>query len=139
MRWPGNIEAGRKLGSTAWSLDLFPTFCQLAGVELPEKDTQDGEDISGLILQNGHVPAEGREMYWETGTHTELDRKGWRAYRNDQFKYVHDPQEGDFLFDLSTDPNETKDLSQSDPDRLAKWKKRADYLAEQYRASAQTE
>ncbi len=134
MRWPGKIEAGRKSDALAWSPDLFPTFCKLAGVEVPSpKNVIDGEDISRILLEGNPAKDFSREMYWETGAHKELERKGWQAYRTDQYKYVHDPKAGDFLFDLEDDPFEKKNLADSDPDRLAKWKLRADYLAKQYR------
>jgi hypothetical protein len=45
-------------------------------------------------------------MLWMTGAHAELGRKSWLAYREGYLKYLQTPKEGDFLFDLSQDPNE---------------------------------
>jgi len=132
MRWPGVIEAGQVTGSLAWAIDLFPTFCALAGADVPEPALIDGEDISPLLLR-GEASQREREMLWETGTHSELGRRPWRAYRHGDYKYLSTPDEGEFLFDLSADPNEETNLADGDPERLAKWKKRAGWLADSYR------
>lgn len=48
-RWPGKIPAGSESGEIAAAMDLLPTFCNLAGGELP-KVALDGRDISDLLL-----------------------------------------------------------------------------------------
>lgn len=45
MRWPGTIDSGRVSDVPVSSLDLLPTFCELAGVELPA-----GLDLDGMSL-----------------------------------------------------------------------------------------
>ena len=46
-RWPGKIAAGKvDEKSLISAVDLLPTFCELAGAELPESYTPDGREPS---------------------------------------------------------------------------------------------
>lgn len=48
-RWPGRIPAGRVCRQPAGVIDIFPTFCRLAGAPLPEDRVIDGKDIFPLM------------------------------------------------------------------------------------------
>ncbi len=66
-RWPGVIPAGRKDETTVIAaVDLFPTFCRLAGAELPKDMKPDGEDRSVALLGQ---PIKGRAapLFGNTG------------------------------------------------------------------------
>lgn len=129
MKWPGRIKPGTASDDPLISLDLFPSFCEVAGVtgELP---VHDGKSlVEGLDGQPG-VPA--RKFLWQTGSHAELGRKPWIAYRDDQLKYVSSPEEGEFLFDLSKDPHETSDLKEEQPGDFLRLKEAALFSAREY-------
>jgi arylsulfatase A-like enzyme len=108
MRWPGKIKPGTSSDAVLSALDLFPTFCQLAGLSSDLFEV-DGTEMSSTIL-NGE-DAGPRELFWELGAHDELDRQPWGALLSDNWKYVNSPEDGAFLFDLSQDPYEKEDLS----------------------------
>ena len=64
-RWKGEIPAGRIDDSTVLGgVDLFPTFCALAGVAPPAVDF-DGEDMSAALL--GDPLRRTKPLYWEYG------------------------------------------------------------------------
>ena len=130
MRWPGKIDAGSTNDSLAWSIDLFPTFCNLAGVEFSQQ-LLDGRDLAPTLFEGKSMPE--RALFWELGAHAELERKPWSAVRDGDWKYVQTPKDGEFLFNLADDPNEQNDRGKTDPERLAKFRKYRDYLAEQLR------
>ncbi|MEM7015354.1 MAG: sulfatase-like hydrolase/transferase [Verrucomicrobiota bacterium] len=130
MRWPGKIEAGSTNESVAWSIDFFPTFCKLGAAEFNQSDL-DGRDLGPAIFDGEPIP--DRTLFWELGAHAELDRKPWSAVRDGDWKYVETPSDGEFLFNLAKDPNEETNLGETDPERLAKFRKYRDYLAEQIR------
>ncbi len=112
MRWPGRIPAKTEIDSPTISLDLFPTFCALAGVESDTGfDTAllDGKNISSLLLGKERKKT-SRDFLWMTGKHAELDREPWLALRSGDLKYLRSPTEGEFLFDLQSDPQESTDL-----------------------------
>jgi len=112
-RLPGVIPEGRKLARTlASGLDLLPTFCDYAGVEVPPGLTQarslrscwEGMDITprdALIIEDNEptmFPAFGQP-----------GRKV-RTLRYSYITYHNDPVE--MLFDLEEDPGETRNLAQ---------------------------
>jgi arylsulfatase A-like enzyme len=51
--WPGKIPAGKVYEKMVTQMDWFPTFAQIAGVELPAEKQFDGEDISEVLYGKG--------------------------------------------------------------------------------------
>ncbi len=49
VRWPAHFPAGGRVEAQCSHVDLFPTFCQLAGVPLPEDRTIDGKSLLPLL------------------------------------------------------------------------------------------
>lgn len=132
MRWPGQIEAGSSSSDLLSSLDLFPGFCELAGVDTDAIPHLDGESFVPH-LKTSSDSAEPRKMLWMTGAHAELGRKGWLAYREGNLKYLQTPKEGEFLFDLGNDPNEKNSLLESQPKTASRLKIAALEAVENYR------
>ena len=71
--WPGQIEPGvvMELGTT---MDLFPTFCKLADIDLPDDRIYDGYDISPVMFGTGPSPRD--IVYFYRGTQVFAIRKG---------------------------------------------------------------
>ncbi len=128
----GGAAGGRRPDGFVRTLDIAPTILDLAG--LPEsKGPQNLQGRSFRRMLEGTAPA-------GEGTCSELflSECTWmrkRGYRNHQYKYIQalepdlhgkPPEE---LYDLFTDPGETINLAQSNPDlveplrsRLGEWK-----------------
>ncbi|MBP83153.1 MAG: hypothetical protein CMO61_04820 [Verrucomicrobiales bacterium] len=124
MRWPAGIKGGQESSAVLTSLDLFPGFCQLADITLPNNWPLDG--LSFIPYLNGMSEATvTREFLWQTGSHAELGRKSWLAYRAGDMKYLNSPQDGEFLFNLANDPNEKKNLKEQKPELFEKMKQAA--------------
>ncbi len=130
-RWPGVIPANRVNTATVVSaVDFFPTLCALAGVPTPAGVKFDGEDLSAVF--RGANTGRTQPLFWEYGRQpAPVGKSGIRA-----FPYPNEPgakspnvavREGDWkllvnadgpgaeLYDLATDPNETKNLAGADP------------------------
>ncbi|MDF1826200.1 MAG: sulfatase-like hydrolase/transferase [Verrucomicrobiales bacterium] len=131
MRWPGKITPGSTSDALFWSLDLFPSFSEAAGIEPGDLPLHDGESLLTAI-RGEHSPKE-RQLLWQTGAHSELDRKPWVAYREGTHKYLSSPEEGEFLFNLSNDPNETTDLKNEKPELFRQLRDTALSKAADYR------
>ena len=52
IRWPGTIEPGSVANDIIDVADFFPTFCELAGVEIAETINIDGISFAGRILRD---------------------------------------------------------------------------------------
>jgi len=102
--------------------DLFPTFCELAGADVPADLAIDGVSIAPLLL--GKVQDSPRE--WTLGMGhgpATLDEKGVRGrvdyadrvVRDKQYKvWVNEERQIDRLYDLKADPSEENNLIGSD-------------------------
>lgn len=86
-------------------LDLMPTLCDLAGVPVPTNAVMEGVSLRPLIEQK---PVLWRDhLVIEVGANNDA-----RAVRSDRYKYITYAR-GEIreqLFDLQTDPGETKNL-----------------------------
>jgi hypothetical protein len=104
--WKGTIAPGQVADDPAVFMDLLPTFCELAGTELPNKDEIDGVSLVG-ILQNGDT-LPNRTFYFS--------REGsWAIIRDGRWKYHKQWQTNNTFFrDLQTDPYETTTVSGQD-------------------------
>ncbi len=117
VRWPGHTPAGAKNETTAFTaLDLLPTLCAAAGVDLPADYHGDGENL--LAGFEGKAIARTRPIFWEwTGTRTEPDwwprlavREGdWKLALTDDAKRLE-------LHQLKDDRAESADVAKYHPD-----------------------
>ena len=62
LRWPGQIEAGAVRSDPVSSVDLLPTFCELAGVALPTGKPLDGTSLVDF-LHGGHI-GRTKPLFW---------------------------------------------------------------------------
>lgn len=108
MRWPGRIKAGSISDEVVCSLDLSATFCELAETR---SGLTDGFSLVSHLLKDAPIPS--RDLLWQTGSHAELKRGQWTAFRRGRMKYLQDSSGVEYLFDLAADPNESRDLSRS--------------------------
>jgi arylsulfatase A-like enzyme len=121
-RWPGKLPAGKVTGEFLSSLEVFPTLVNVAGAKAPEGVILDGFDM--LPVLRGEAKSRREEMFWQ--------RRSDKAARVGKYKWV-DSKAGKGLFDLSRDIGEKNDLSEKEPEvlarvkaRLAAWRKAMD-------------
>lgn len=114
--WPGRIPSGTvmDMGTT---MDIFPTFCKLAGVEVPGDREYDGADISPALLGIG--PSGRDVVFYYRGTRIFAVRKGpFKAHFITKTAYgiedemSHDPP---LLFHLEHDPSELYNIADQHP------------------------
>jgi uncharacterized sulfatase len=115
-RWPGVIPAGATGGGMVVNLDLFATLMNLAGAPLPQDRVIDGLDILPVLKGEAPSPRE-RFFYYDARKLVALRYQNWkyhREYRTDNAAFWPLKQ-GPFLFDLTTDPNESYSLVENEP------------------------
>lgn len=107
--WPGRIKAGAITQETMMTMDLMPTYLELAGVKMPgwnNHNTLDGKTLVPVLLK-GQTMAE-RVLFWRRG-------KDW-AVRRGPWKLVGDNKADIMLFNLDVDIGEKRNLSIERPD-----------------------
>jgi len=115
-RWPGRIPAGRVANVPAQHIDLFPTFCEVAGAPLPAGRKLDGVSLLPL-LRGADGPAPHRYLYHQWTRVRPLADQNW-AIHEGRFKLANG-----MLFDLEQDPGEQTDLAAAQPERVAAMRK----------------
>ena len=97
---PG-IPRGKRIDAQCYLRDLFPTTCQLAGIDIPP--SVQGKSLVPLLT--GNKQAIYSEVFGQF-------RNFQRMVRTDEWKYIYYPQlEKSQLFHLATDPDERTNLS----------------------------
>lgn len=122
-RWPGVLPAGGVVSEVVTALDLLPTFAGLAGAPMPDRPI-DGHDAWPVVAE-GAPSTYGPFYYYARGR--------LEAVRVGRFKLMFDnpirPEPvPEALYDLSTDPGETTDVSAQHPEILAELKAHGDRM-----------
>ena len=106
-RWKGHTPAGRVDDESIVSaVDLLPTFCRLAGIELPDRYQPDGQDMSQVL--SGKPAQRSRPLFWDwTGIqagHTS-NMSPSLALRSGKWKFLMNPDGSrQELYDFEADP-----------------------------------
>ena len=106
MRWPGKIEAGSSTDQIIDVTDLLPTFCELAGTDIPVG--LDGVSIAPSLTGSGYQrPREF--IIHETPRHGDSIIRG-------RYKLIWQGRKERQLFDLEADHAESENLAKKYPD-----------------------
>ena len=105
VRWPGGERGGSRCSAPSSLVDLAPTFCHAAGIEVPA-NAFDGVDLGELA--QGRVDRKMVFSQYASGPNAI-----YMAVTADT-KYVYSaPDQREYLFDLRSDPREHTDLAGS--------------------------
>ena len=112
--WPGKIKAGSTSAHVSAHWDMFPTFCELAGIDVPTD--VDGISLLPTLLGNADQQKPHEYLYWEF-----YEQGGKKAARFGNWKAVQlninkDPNSPIQLFDLSKDVGENKNVAAAHPE-----------------------
>ena len=107
VSWPAQLKGGKECDVPMWSIDLFATALDAAGLTLPKDKPLDGKSI--LPALRGETDNIHDELYWSSG-----GVKGKWAIRSGNWKLVAEKHRIE-LFDLEKDLSETTDLAAKYP------------------------
>ena len=107
IRWPGHTKPGSTFEEPVFSTDYFPTFLEMAGLDVDPKAHPDGKSRLAIWQGNykGYVP---QTFFW----HFPHRKNPASSVIDGDSKLVYDINKDSYeLFDLKSDPYEKKDLS----------------------------
>jgi arylsulfatase A len=129
LRWPDRIPAGSTCEQIAGNIDLLPTFAKLAGVEIANDRVLDGRDITSLMFDAEAGPVRDTHLYFSANQTVAAIRQGdWKLFLSSpaaKGKGKRDAQSGPVLYNLASDPAETKDVAAEHPEVVARLKEDA--------------
>ncbi|QDT09513.1 arylsulfatase [Planctomycetes bacterium K23_9] len=119
-RWKGKLGAGVDINALTAHIDLYKTFCDLAGVVVPDSaQAIDGRSMLPL-LENPAAPWDDRHLFvhlgrWEKGVAPNESKLRDYAVRTQRWRFVNNKE----LYDIVADPYESNDVAEDHPDVIA--------------------
>jgi arylsulfatase A-like enzyme len=107
VSWPAQLKGGKKCEVPMWSIDLFATALDAAGLPMPKEKPLDGKSI--LPALKGETEKLHDEFYWSSA-----GEKGKWAIRSGNWKLVAEKKRIE-LYNLKKDLSETTDLAAKYP------------------------
>lgn len=127
VRYPGVVKAGSVVDTPVSSVDFFPTFCDLAGVQPGDVD---GVSLMPLLRGGRLAP---RALYWHYPHYSNQGGEPGSAIREGDWKLIAFHKDGRReLYNLRRDLSETVNLVEKEPGaarrlagKLEAWKRQA--------------
>ncbi len=114
--WPGVLGEGVDIPALAAHLDLYRTFCDLAGAQIPASKLPPGGRSLLPLLEDPQADWPDRKLFIHRGRWKEGERDQMRytkcAVRTQRWRWVDNQR----LYDISRDPGGMKDVAAQHPE-----------------------
>ncbi len=157
IRWPGKIEAGTTSHEPVNGTDYLPSLAALAGAEFTPTKTLDGVNVFPALIDGKETHRPIPMMWWlyhaRGGKEVSMRVGDYKVLANmlpqkdisisdsappagmSLMDFIKDADLGNFtIYNLKDDPNETTELSKSQPEKLEELKKQMIQLHDDIRA-----
>lgn len=120
--WPGRVKPGTVSDTPICSVDLYPTFLELAGAKGKDGYTLDGVSVASHLTSSGAAAVDRDAIYWHFPGYLGAGFNEWRslpvgAVRSGDYKLMEFFEDGKLeLYNLKDDPGQQHDLAASQPD-----------------------
>ena len=110
-KWPARIAPGTIFTAPVSHIDLYPTIAAAAKGALPTDRTIDGVDLIPYV-RGEHQGVPHRTLFWRQGFLQTVLHEDWKLIRSNK-------PDKRWLFNLSVDSTEQKNLAAQSPDKVA--------------------
>lgn len=117
VKWPGMVPGGSVSDTPVTSVDIFPTFLEMAGVALPDDREIDGVSLVSHLKSGGEADLGRDELVWHfphyrhpPGPYSIIREGSWKL-----IKFWEGPKE---LYNLETDLSEATNVAASHPEKV---------------------
>ncbi|MEM1442624.1 MAG: sulfatase [Verrucomicrobiota bacterium] len=117
VRLPGVIPAGKTSDTPVTSIDIFPTFLEMAGVSLPSDRPIDGKSLVSYLKAGGESGLEREELIWHF-PHYRHDPGPYSIIRQGNWKLIKFWEGIYELYDLENDLSEANNLATEMPEKV---------------------
>ena len=134
VSWKGKVKAGKVNDALFSQVDLYASLAALAGVKVEAGQAPDSKNYLPVLLNQSNKP---REFLIEQSINSTLSllvgdwkyiepSKGPKINKDTNTELGNDPKPQ--LYNLATDPGETKNLAEVYPERVAEMKLKLDNI-----------
>jgi arylsulfatase A len=124
--WPGVTKPGTICDTPVITMDLFPTFMEIAGLPDGAKTALDGVSLVPVLSQAGDLKRD--ELFWHYPHYQHYQKGGaipYSAIRKGDFKLIEFLADKRVeLYNLKDDVGEQHDLASQMPDKVEELRKR---------------
>ncbi|MBV62956.1 MAG: arylsulfatase [Rickettsiales bacterium] len=130
MSWKGKIPSGTVCDEIGATIDLLPTFANLAGAKIPDDRIIDGKNIWPIISGKEGALSPHDIYYYYKGNRLESARQGkWKIRRSGKKSQSVE------LYNLEDDISESKNLSLKNPELIEVMLKKMDKFDKDLKSS----
>ena len=133
VNWPGVVKGGQVNDTPIIGVDIYPTFCDMLGADLPDQEL----DGMSLVPMLKGEKAEPRSLYWHFPAYLQsygmnhfeqrdplFRSRPCSVVRRGDWKLMQFFESGDLeLYNLTEDIGELENLSESNPEKVEELKK----------------
>lgn len=113
--WPGKVPADSRCDTPLITLDVFPTFVELAGATLPKSQPCDGISLVTLLHDPAAKPSRDT-LHWHLPHYHHSTPAS--AVRQGEWKLIEFFEDNTLeLYNLKNDPSEKTNLAMTEPSR----------------------
>lgn len=117
--WKGHLDKGIDIPALAAHVDLYRTFCDLAGAKVPAGPLQPGGRSLVPLLENPAADWPDRTLFTHSGRWKALDTPAAKntkcAVRTQRWRLVNNKH----LYDIPVDPRQANDIAAQHPEIVA--------------------
>ena len=117
VRWPGMIPKGSISETPVTSVDIFPTFLEMAGVELPRDREIDGVSLLSHLKTGGEADFGRNKLIWHF-PHYRHDPGPYSIIREGDWKLIKFWEGPTELYNLRSDLSEEYNLAASNGEKV---------------------